>query len=838
MTRSWSAPAARARPLRCCWPARAARAGRRPAAGRPRHPVHPRADARRGGAAVAVGAARRAGRGGHARPARQHLPLPLPGGEASETVDVRPAGGVDALTRRGGPCSTRCWWTRPGGQAPRSGSGRRSSVCSSTGPGGSSGSRPGSATARCARRRRSRSAPTACGPRSRGRWTPASPTGVGRPVRWPTGTWPGSRPSAQLVLRPGHHGGRDPDQRGWACVWAGVPSARFGDLARPSLARGLDAVLARVAPELAEHVRAVASDGPVRGFPGVAAFQRVPAGPGWALVGDAGYFKDPITAHGITDALRDAELLADAVVAAAAGDHGAFEEYHRTRDALSTELRDVTERIAGYRWDRAELYGLLRELSAAQRAENRWLAAKQPEAPGPSGLRRRRGPLGRSALPPAMPETYGLSMELLERDAPLDCLTAALASATAGAGRVALVSGGAGLGKTAWCAPSSPGWTAASPVHRGALVGACDDLPTPRPLGPVHDMSPRLPSRAGRALARGRRRSRSSPRCSTSSAGERPDRRGRRGRALGRRRQPRRAGLPRPPRRPAAARCWCSPIATTRCRVDRAAAAGARRAARPRRGADRARPAVGTAVTQLAGRARRGAAGATPRPAATRSSSPSCSPPSTRGSPASVSHAVLARVARLPEPTRALLDLLAVVPARAETGLLDVAVPGLAGGRRGGRGTRRAHRARDGGGVPTRAGPPGRRGGAAPRRGARRLHARVLAALRARGADPARLVHHAERAGDDDTLVEVAPAGGPRGGRRRRPPGGRRALPPGAEARATATPTRAGRPAGGVHRRGVDDLPASATPCRRRAGARPAGGAGATRRGWAATCAG
>ena len=31
-------------------------------------------------------------------------------------------------------------------------------------------------------------------------------------------------------------------------------------------------------------------------------------GGGWALVGDARYFKDPVTAHGITDALRDAEL--------------------------------------------------------------------------------------------------------------------------------------------------------------------------------------------------------------------------------------------------------------------------------------------------------------------------------------------------------------------------------------------------------------------------------------------------------------------------------------------------------------------------------------------------
>ena len=177
---------------------------------------------------------------------------------------------------------------------------------------------------------------------------------------------------------PGTAAGVIPTNDGLACVWAGVPSARFVDLTRRSLADGHAAVVSAVAPELAEHVRAAAADGPVRGFPGLAAFQRVPVGPGWALVGDAGYFKDPITAHGITDALRDAELLADAVVAAADGDSSGFLRYHRTRDVLSTDLRDVTERIAGYAWDRAELQSLLRGLSAAQRAENRLLA-------GPAG---------------------------------------------------------------------------------------------------------------------------------------------------------------------------------------------------------------------------------------------------------------------------------------------------------------------------------------------------------------------------------------------------------------------------------------------------------------------
>ena len=49
----------------------------------------------------------------------------------------------------------------------------------------------------------------------------------------------------------------------------------------------------------------------VRSFKGRPGFIRRSWGSGWALVGDAGYWKDPISVHGLTDALRDAELLAD-----------------------------------------------------------------------------------------------------------------------------------------------------------------------------------------------------------------------------------------------------------------------------------------------------------------------------------------------------------------------------------------------------------------------------------------------------------------------------------------------------------------------------------------------
>ena len=95
-------------------------------------------------------------------------------------------------------------------------------------------------------------------------------------------------------------------------------------------------------------------------------------GPGWALVGDAGYFKDPITAHGITDALRDAELLARAALE---GTAEAFEAYQRTRDELSGHLIDVTDRIASLDWDLDELRGLHRELSRAMGPEVEYLGS-------------------------------------------------------------------------------------------------------------------------------------------------------------------------------------------------------------------------------------------------------------------------------------------------------------------------------------------------------------------------------------------------------------------------------------------------------------------------------
>ncbi len=66
-------------------------------------------------------------------------------------------------------------------------------------------------------------------------------------------------------------------------------------------------------PELADVVRGARREGPMRIVPDWQAYFRESAGPGWALVGDAGHFKDPAAAQGITDALRQAEGLAAAI---------------------------------------------------------------------------------------------------------------------------------------------------------------------------------------------------------------------------------------------------------------------------------------------------------------------------------------------------------------------------------------------------------------------------------------------------------------------------------------------------------------------------------------------
>ena len=108
----------------------------------------------------------------------------------------------------------------------------------------------------------------------------------------------------------------------------------------------------RAWPRLHAGVDGARRDGPVRTMANMRGFFRPAAGAGWALVGDAGHFKDPTPGQGIADALRQSEKLAAAVTRALDGSHGSPEEI----------LRDW------WRWrdeDAWEMYWLAHDMGAA-----------------------------------------------------------------------------------------------------------------------------------------------------------------------------------------------------------------------------------------------------------------------------------------------------------------------------------------------------------------------------------------------------------------------------------------------------------------------------------------
>jgi 2-polyprenyl-6-methoxyphenol hydroxylase-like FAD-dependent oxidoreductase len=156
-----------------------------------------------------------------------------------------------------------------------------------------------------------------------------------------------------------------PTNDGSACIWAGLPADAFAERRHLGLAELMGEVLASAAPEIAELVAGHPTPR-LFGFPGVPAMLRTPVGPGWALVGDAGWFKDPLTAHGISDALRDAEFLAQAALG---GSPAAFRRYQQRRDELSLPLLRAAEPVVGYGWTDDEIPDLLRTESAAMKPE-------------------------------------------------------------------------------------------------------------------------------------------------------------------------------------------------------------------------------------------------------------------------------------------------------------------------------------------------------------------------------------------------------------------------------------------------------------------------------------
>jgi 2-polyprenyl-6-methoxyphenol hydroxylase-like FAD-dependent oxidoreductase len=125
-------------------------------------------------------------------------------------------------------------------------------------------------------------------------------------------------------------------------------------------------------------------------------FFRKPYGDGWALVGDAGYHKDPILAQGISDAFRSSEWVADAVHAGFSGARPldeAMAEYQRVRDEHFAPMYDLTCGMAGLEPPRPEMLALYQALRHNSVERDRYFGALGgtvpiPEFYAPENVRR------------------------------------------------------------------------------------------------------------------------------------------------------------------------------------------------------------------------------------------------------------------------------------------------------------------------------------------------------------------------------------------------------------------------------------------------------------------
>jgi len=163
-----------------------------------------------------------------------------------------------------------------------------------------------------------------------------------------------------------------PTNDGLTCAFVSTTPSRMRALRRDGTEQAFETLFTAAAPDQVTRLHMSTPAGRMHGWGGVRGFVRRSWGPGWALVGDAGYFKDPITAHGMTDAMRDAELLANAVVEAAAGicpETVTLAGYQRQRDRLSSTFFDTTDQIAAYDWDMARIRRLLRQVSSGMTDE-------------------------------------------------------------------------------------------------------------------------------------------------------------------------------------------------------------------------------------------------------------------------------------------------------------------------------------------------------------------------------------------------------------------------------------------------------------------------------------
>ena len=172
----------------------------------------------------------------------------------------------------------------------------------------------------------------------------------------------------ETTIRPGLGYAAWPTNDDLTLIIAGRPIAEFDAVRGDIEATFLETL--EIAPAFADRVRDARREERFVGT-AVRGYFRKPFGPGWTLVGDAGYNKDFITAQGIHDAFRDAELCAAALDESLEGGRSfedALGEYQQRRDEQVLPMYEFTAELAALAPPPAELQQLLSAVSRSQEA--------------------------------------------------------------------------------------------------------------------------------------------------------------------------------------------------------------------------------------------------------------------------------------------------------------------------------------------------------------------------------------------------------------------------------------------------------------------------------------
>ena len=163
----------------------------------------------------------------------------------------------------------------------------------------------------------------------------------------------------EIVIRPDRGWGAMPTNDGLTLLVVGWPFAESSAYRADVEANYLKTL--ELSPGVADRVRGATREARFAGG-AVPNFFRKPFGPGWALVGDAGYTKDPITAQGISDAFRDAELCSIALDETLSGRlafNDAMAAYHEARDTAVLPIYEFTTQLATLQAPPLEMQQLL-----------------------------------------------------------------------------------------------------------------------------------------------------------------------------------------------------------------------------------------------------------------------------------------------------------------------------------------------------------------------------------------------------------------------------------------------------------------------------------------------